>query len=134
MGMYDTIRSSYDLGEQFTNVELQTKDIEECYGGTMTDYWIDPEGYLWYGDYSGTSAMEIYEEGHPKYNADKSWLNFEWIPTGQHGKYRVHPITKYVEIYAAKWDGEWADWPRCRIHFKYGRVVEYETFPRNERV
>jgi len=127
MGMYDTIRSSYDLGEKFTNVELQTKDIEECYGGTMTDYWIDPAGYLWCGDYTNTAAMEIYEEGHPKYNADKSWLNFEWIPTGIHGKYRVHPITKYVEIYAAKWDGEWADWPTCRLHLKCGKVVEYET-------
>jgi hypothetical protein len=129
--MYDSIRSSYDLGEQFTNVSLQTKDIEECYGGTMTDYWIDPAGYLWYGDYTGTSDMEIYEEGHPKYNADRSWLNFEWVPTGQRGKYRVHPITKYVEIYAATWDGEWTDWPRCRIHFKYGRVVEYEHLPKH---
>ena len=131
MGMYDTIRSSYDLGPQFTDVELQTKDIEEGYGGTMTDYWLDPEGYLWYGDYTGTSDMEIYEEGHPKYNADRAWLNFEWIPTGQRGKYRVHPITKYVEIYAAEWDGEWTDWPRCKIHFKYGRVVEYEHLPRH---
>ena len=129
--MYDCIRSSYDLGEHFTNVSLQTKDIEECCGGTMTDYWIDPAGYLWYGDYTGTSDMEIYEEGHPKYNADRAWLNFGWVPTGQRGKYRVHPITKYVEIYAAKWDGEWSDWPRCIIHFKYGRVVEYEHLPRH---
>ena len=134
MGMYDTIRSSYDLGPQFTNVICQTKDIEESYGGTMTDYWLDPEGYLWYGDYTGTSSMEIYEEGHPKYDPDKKFMNFDWIPTGQHGKYRVHAITKYVEIYPSQWKGQWEDWPRCRIHFKYGKVVEYETFPRNERV
>jgi hypothetical protein len=134
MGMYDEIRSSYNLGEQFTNVECQTKEIEDGIGGTLTRYWIDPSGYLWCGDYTGTSAMEIYEEGHPKYNVDRKWLNFELVPTGVRGKYRVYPITKYVEIYPATWDGHYDDWPRCRIHFKYGRVVEYETFPRNKRV
>ena len=126
MSMFDWVRSSYNLGEQFTNVECQTKDIEEGYSGTMSHFWIDPAGYLWVGDYIGTSSMEIYEECHPKYNSERSWLNFEWIPTGVHGKYRVHPITKYIEIYPATWEGQWEDWPRCRIHFKYGRVVEYE--------
>ena len=134
MGLFDYVRSSYDLGEQFTNVECQTKEIEDCYSGTMSHFWIDPAGYLWCGDYAGTAAMEIYEEGHPKYDADRKWMNFGWVPTGVRGKYRVHPITKYVEIYPAQWDGHYDDWPRCRIHFKYGRVVEYETFPRNERV
>ena len=132
--MFDYVRSSYDLGEHFTNVECQTKDIEDCYSGTMSHFWIDPDGYLWCGDYTGTAAMEIYEEGHPKYNPDRQILNFGWVSTGVHGKYRVHPITKYVEIYPAQWEGQWEDWPRCRIHFKCGKVVEYETFPRNERV
>jgi hypothetical protein len=127
MGMFDYVRSSYNLGEQFTNVECQTKDIEECYSGTMSHYWIDPAGYLWCGDYTNTAAMEIYEEGHPKYNADKSWLNFEWIPTGIHGKYRVHPITKYIEIYPANWKGPWQDWPRLKLHFRYGVLQGYET-------
>ena len=134
MGMYDEVRSSYNLGEQFTNVECQTKDIEDCIGGTLTRYWIDPAGYLWCGDYKGTSTFETIEEDDPRYDSDRKFLNFEWIPTGQHGRYHVHPITKYVEIYPAQWKGQWEDWPRCRIHFKYGKVVEYETFPRNERV
>ena len=132
--MFDYIRSSYDLGENFTNAECQTKDIEECYSGTMSHYWIDPAGYLWYGDYRGTSTFEIIEKDDPRYNSKHQFLNYEWISTGQHGKCRVHPITKYVEIYPAQWDGHYDDWPRCRIHFKYGRVVEYETFPRNKRV
>jgi len=34
MGMFDYFRSSYDLGEQFTNVVCQTKDIEE-FGGII---------------------------------------------------------------------------------------------------
>jgi len=126
MGMYDTIRSSYDLGPQFTDVELQTKDIEEGYGGTMTDYWLDPEGYLWYGDYTGTSSMEIYEEGHPKYNPDKKFMNFDWIPTGVRGKYKVHPITKYINVYPTNWKGQWEDWPTLKLHFKYGKLQDYE--------
>ena len=130
--MFDYVRSSYNLGEQFTNVECQTKDIEEGYGGTMSHFWIDPAGYLWCGDYLGTSKMEIYEEGHSKYDPDRKWMNFELVPTGVHGKYRVHTITKYVEIYPATWDGEWTDWPRCRIHFKCGRVVEYEHITRSK--
>ena len=86
MSMFDWVRSSYNLGEQFTNVECQTKDVEEGYSGTMSHFWIDPAGYLWVGDYIGTSSMEIYEEGHPKYNSDRAWLNFEWIPTGSSRK------------------------------------------------
>ena len=126
MGMFDYVRSSYDLGEHFTNVECQTKDIEDGIGGTMTNYWIDPSGYLWCGDYKGTSTFEIIEEDDPRYDSKIHFLNYEWIPTGQHGKYHVYPITKYVEIYPSGWEGRWEDWPRCRIHFKHGRVVEYE--------
>jgi hypothetical protein len=124
--MFDYVRSSYNLGEQFTNVECQTKDIEDCIGGTMSYFWIDPSGYLWCGDYKGTSTFEIIEKDDPRYNPKHQFLNYEWISTGVHGKYRVHPITKYVEIYPAQWDGHYDDWPRCKIHFKYGRVVEYE--------
>ena len=127
MAMFDYLRSSYDLGKQFTNVECQTKDIEDGIGGTMSRYWIDPVGYLWCGDYSGTSTFEIIEKDDPRYNSKYQFLNYEWISTGQHGKYRVHTITKYVEIYPATWDGEWKDWPRCKIHFKYGKVMDYEN-------
>lgn len=127
MGMYDTVRSSYDLGETFTNVPCQTKDIEDYgIGGTMTDYWISPDGYLWYPEYSDTHDFQIIEENDPRYDPKLKFLNYEWIPTGKHGKYRVHPITKYVEIYVQDWKGQFKHWPTCRIHFKYGKVVEYE--------
>ncbi len=126
MGMFDYVRSSYNLGEHFTNVECQTKEIEDHYSGTLSHFWIDPAGYLWCGNYTGTSTLEIIEKDDPRYDPDRQFLNYEWIPTGQHGKYHVHPITKYVEIYPAQWDGKWEDWPRCRIHFKYGKVIDYE--------
>jgi hypothetical protein len=126
MGMFDYFRSSYDLGEQFTNVVCQTKDIEDGIGGTMTDYWLDPSGVLWYPNYSGTNTFETIEEDDPRYDPNKKFLNFEWIPTGQHGKLQQHPITKYIEVYPANWQGKWEDWPRLRLHFKRGILQEYE--------
>jgi hypothetical protein len=129
MGMFDYVRSSYDLGPQFTNVVCQTKDIEDGIGGTMTDYWVDPAGQLWYPNYRETNDFVVIDEDDPRYDPERKFLNFEWIPTGKHGKYQPHHITKYVEIYPANWEGEWEDWPRCRIHFKYGKVIEYETYP-----
>jgi len=124
--MFDYLRSSYDLGEQFTDVVLHTKDIEDGIGGTMTDYWLDPAGQLWCPTYRDTHTLEIYEEGHPKYDPEKKFFNHEWIPTGKHGKYQPHYITKYVEVYPANWEGKWEDWPRLKIHFKRGILQDYE--------
>ena len=126
MGMFDYFRSSYDLGEEFTEVELQTKDIEDGIGGTMSYYWLDPHGYLYHIDYSHTADLKIYEPGDPEYNDDLKWLNFEWVPNGNHGKVSPWLITKYVEVYPSTWEGQWEDWPRCRIHFKYGRLMDYD--------
>jgi hypothetical protein len=126
MGLFDYVRSSYDLGEQFTNVELHTKDIEKGIGGTMTYYWLDPSGQLWYPSYRDTHTYEEIPEDDERYNDKVKFLNFEWVPTGKRGKYRVHAITKYIEVYPALWEGKWEDHPRCRIHFKYGRLIDYE--------
>lgn len=132
MGMFDWIRSSYDLGEQFTDVVCQTKDIEDGIGGTMTNYWISPDGYLWCPDYTGTNNFEIIEEDDPRYDPKLKFLNYEWVPTGQHGKYRVHAITKYIEIHPENWQGRWENWPRCRIHFRNGKVVDYDDLTNYE--
>ena len=126
MGMFDYFRSSYDLGEEFTNVECQTKDIEDGIGGTMTQYWLDPHGYLYYIDTANTADMVIYNEGDPEYDSERTWRNFEWKPNGNHGKVRPYLLTKYIEVYPSRWEGEWEDWPRLQIHFKYGRLVEFE--------
>ena len=125
MGMFDYVRSSYPLPEAFMGA-LQTKDIEDSYGGTLTHYWIDPEGYLWCGDYSGTATFELIEEGDPRYDVDKLWMNYEWVPTGEHGKWQVHPITKYIEVYPEQFEGPWEQWPRLKLHFKSGRLIEWE--------
>jgi hypothetical protein len=125
--MFDYLRSSYDLGPQFTNVELHTKDIEEGYNGTMTNFWIDPAGYLWCPDYRGTNTFETIKEDDPRYSDKHLFLNFEWISTGQKGKYKVHPITKYISVYHAEWKGEWSQWPTLRLHFIQGKLQDFEN-------
>ena len=126
MGMFDYLRSSYNLGPQFTDVELQTKDIEEGYSGTMTNFWIDPAGYLWCPDYTGTSTFEEIPKDDERYSDKHLFLNFEWISTGQRGKYKVHPITKYISVYPSGWTGEWNEWPTLRLHFIQGKLQDYE--------
>lgn len=131
MGMFDYFRSSYDLGEQFTNVICQTKDIEDGIGGTMTDYWLDPSGKLWMPSYFGTHIFEEISEDDERYNHKVFFLNFEWIPTGSHGRFKPHEITKYIEIYPAEWEGEYDDCPRLRLHFKRGILQDYEHIKRS---
>ena len=130
MGMFDHFRSSYDLGETITHVMCQNKDIEEGIGGTMTDYWLDPAGRLWCPQYHGTHTFEEIAEDDERYSEKLTFLNFEWIPTGKHGVYKPHEITKYIEIYLAEWKGEWEDWPRCRLHFRLGVLQDYEIYKR----
>ena len=126
MGMMDYVRSSYDLGEQFTNTRLQTKDIEDGIGGTMSQYWISPDGVLYYIDYSHTADFVIIEEGDEDYQETHKWRNFKWVPNGNHGKIRPWMITKYVEVYPEDWKGKWEDWPRLKLHFRYGKLMDYE--------
>jgi len=126
MGMFDYFRSSYNLGDQFTNVVCQTKDIEDGIGGTMTDYWLDPAGQLWYPDYKGTTTFEEIPKDDPRYNPKILFFNYEWIPTGARGKYVPYFITKYIEIHPENWKGKWEDWPRLKLHFRYGKLQDYE--------
>jgi len=126
MGLFDYVRSSYNLGERFTDTELQTKDIEDDISGTMTHFWIDPAGRLGCPDYTGTSTFEEIKEDDPRYSKDRLFLNFEWIPTGKRGRYHIHPITKYIVVYPSTWKGKWEDWPRLRLHFVNGILQDYE--------
>lgn len=116
MGMYDTVRSSYDLGPGFRK-DLQTKDLECC----MCDYWISPAGQLFEIDYSGTQDfVEIPEE-----ERISPWNLFKSVPNGYHG--RVTPITnlfKIVEVCPSVWDCRYAPYPRLKLLFKDGIIQE----------
>jgi hypothetical protein len=127
MGMFDTIRSSYNLGEQFTDTELQTKDIEEYgIGGTMSHYWLSPGGQLYYIDYSHTADFVELQEGDEGYNDKRKLFNFRWIPNGNHGKVSPWYLTKYIQVYPATWSNSWENWPTLRLHFSYGKLMGYE--------
>lgn len=126
MGLFDEIRSSYDLGPDFTNVEMQTKDLA-C---AMARYWISPDGCLYEFTYRETHTFEDIKEDDERYDPKRGFLNFEWIPTGKHGKVEPCYITNYVEVYPALWKGKWEDWPRCMIHFKRGKIQDFEIFTR----
>ena len=54
MGIYDTIFSTFDLGQGFWNRELRTEDLYR----SLTEYWIDPNGRIWSIDYSDTHDFE----------------------------------------------------------------------------
>jgi len=126
MGMYDYFVSSYDLGDQFYEVECQTKDIEPMLGGTMSHYWLDPHGYLYLINYDNTQDFEVICEDDPDFRPDRRWSNFRWVKTGQHGKVQPYFLTKYIEIYPTDWNGPWENCPRLYIHFKHGRLVDFE--------
>jgi hypothetical protein len=121
MGLFDYVRSSYPLPEPFMNVN-QTKDL----GESMVDYWIDPSGLLWYGDYVGCHTLEFIEEGDPRYEPKAFWANHTWVRTGVRGTFQVHSLTDYVEIYPECYDGRWEDWPLLRLHFRRGRLLDWE--------
>ena len=132
MGMFDYLRSSYPLGEHFSG-NCQTKDIEEYgIGGTMSQYWISPDGQLYLIDYSYTADFVELKEGDEGYSKH-GFLNFQWVPNGTHGKVRPWNITKYVLIYPENWKGTWEDWPDCRIHFKDGKLQNFEILSKGKQ-
>ena len=126
MGMFDYFKSSYPLPEAFM-AECQTKDIEDFgIGGSLSHFWLDPAGYLWVGHYDGTHNLEFIAKGDPRFSEKHQFLNHEWVRTGKHGEWRVHTLTKDIEIYPSQWDGKWEDWPRLRLHFRSGKLREWE--------
>ena len=135
MGMYDYFRSSYYLDESFVDVICHTKDIEDGIGGTMTQYWLSPDGQLYWIDYSETADFVELKEGDEGYQEGKlALLNFKWIPNGTHGRViPMYGLTKYITVYPESWDGEWWEhWPECRIHFKGGVLQDYECSSKGE--
>jgi|DEB0MinimDraft_3_1074331.scaffolds.fasta_scaffold69209_2 hypothetical protein len=115
MGMFDTVRSSYDLGEEFTDVVLQTKDFN-WHGGNLDFYWIDPAGRLWKQDLNGVAEPEM--------NNETFWIT--WKPTGKKGKIRRFYLTDSIRVYPADYHGPWEEWPEIRITFHCGEVKATE--------
>lgn len=134
MGMFDYFVSSYNLGDAFYEVECQTKDIERFLGGTMSHYWLDPHGYLYLINYDNTRDFELIDENDPDFKSDNRFKNFRWVKTGIHGKVQPYFLTRYIEIYPSKWDGPWENCPRMNLHFKYGRLMDFEDVTEPSRL
>jgi|TARA_B100000085_G_C18540889_1_gene511872 hypothetical protein len=104
MGMFDTIRSSYDLGPGFWNKELQTKDLDNI----MANYWIDPAGHLFEVDYSGTRDFDIQTTPEYRWNV---------VPNGNHGKVKPIFYSGEIEVYPSQWTAYYSAFPRMKIKF-----------------
>jgi len=108
MGMFDTIRSSYDLGPGFWNRDLQTKDLV-C---MLSEYWISPNGELFEIDYSGTV----------------DWgPDLKTVSNGNRGKVRPVIITREIEVYPTNWDAHWSPFPRLTLYMEHGTLTEYRN-------
>ena len=119
MGMFDYVRCDYPITSDFVD-ECQTKDIEGDIGGTMSTYYIDPAGNLWYVDYYGTTDY--------KYNRNSPSIFDMWerIPTGKHGKVKhLSRYTNYMIIYPSRHEGSWQTWPEARLHIVQGKVQSF---------
>jgi len=112
MGMYDTIRSSFNLGKGLEG-ELQTKSLD-C---LMAEYWISPAGELYEIDYSGTQDFHMNPE-----EDTALWKAVQWIPNGNHGRVRATRHWGLVEAYASQIK-DTNEWPTCFITFCDGKIV-----------
>lgn len=121
MGMFDTVRSSYDLGPGYLNRNLQTKDLDCC----MAEYWIDPAGRLFEIDYSHThDFVDVPEE-----ERSAPWNIFEAVPNGKHGKITPVYLFRTIEVYPAEWGAHYSKWPSCTILFVDGIIREVRHTP-----
>jgi len=117
MGLYDTIKSSYDLGPGFSK-DLQTKDLTRVFDR----FWIDPQGRLFKVDYSGTQNWERV----PEEERDSVWRTHKTVPSGQHGKVTPHIITHTIEVYPAVWTAHYSRFPRKLLTFVEGVLVFHD--------
>lgn len=131
--MFDYFYSSHDLGPEFTHVPCQSKEFDQHgIGGSMSNFWLSPDGHLYAMHYGDTHTFESIEKNDPDYKEKFKFLNYRWVPTGRHGKVQPYRLTAYVEVYLSEWKGEWETWPSLKLHFKDGKLVEYRPYIRNE--
>ena len=120
MGMFDSIKCSANIGA-LTDITCQTKDIDPIEGGSMSFYWVDPNGMLWSTDYTGCTSMS-----YKSIPGEPIWRNITYLPTGTHGRvYRVY-INYSVKIYdvLTQPDG-YQDTTECLLHFNAGELQNF---------
>ena len=113
--MFDEVKCSAPIGE-LTNVLTQTKDISDDYweGGTMSFYWIDPSGYMWATDYSGSYDFQL--------------IDGRYTPIKNKNKGRLYQldITKNIEIYNCNVQSDgYVDTTLCELRLYEGKLINY---------
>lgn len=127
MGMYDYVRCDYMLTPEFSG-ECQTKDINGDIGGTMSTYYIDPAGRLWYIDYYGTTEY-VLDNTKPK-----PWP-YVRLQTGKRGKVKfMSNFTNYLTIYPSSPKGSWKLWTEARLHIVQGKIQTFKIIKRENYV
>ena len=126
MGMFDTIKCSYNIGE-LTDVECQSKNIDD-WGGTCTFYWVDPSGRLWSPSYAGTYDFVPADGPFPELGKGKlSGVKYlDTIPNGNHGRYSPVDMTRCIEIYDTKTHADgYVEFVICYLTFYQGLLTDY---------
>lgn len=86
MGMFDTVYSSYNLGKEFTNIELQTKSLN-CF---LDNYWISPNRELF---------IFQYDKCYKMVKSKTNYFGFDWEKTGENGVIKPYYYTGGLEAY-----------------------------------
>lgn len=124
MGMFDEVRCD-TITPEFNL--FQTKDIEGDIGGTMSLYYIDPQGFVWYLDYAGCSEW-VRDPTQPK-----PWP-YKRLQTGRHGRVKhMSRMTKYLTMYPSKYTGTWQEMPYYRLHIVDGRLQSHQILTSDAR-
>lgn len=129
MGLFDNVYSSYKpLGEEFLNVELQTKSLD-C---DMSAYWITPAGELFKVNWD--NAMKMVDREVPI--KPVRWVPpFQWVPTGKHKKLTPVYYTGALVVYPVGHSGPQptGSWLEATLLLKHGKVIYHETKQRNKQ-
>jgi hypothetical protein len=123
MSLVDYFRSSYDIGE-FTDIPCVSNDFNGMVGGTLSQFWLSPNGALYIVDYSHTQDMH-FEQSEDQYTRPR----FVWKPNGNHGQVRFCFFTDYVIIRPEKPYSVAGIPLEARIHFIEGmfQTIEYSN-------
>lgn len=90
MGLFDTVINYFEIDSRINKKVCQTKDIDDCMGGTMSTYFLSPRGELFLINYDGTQDFCGYD----------SSVDWGWEPNGKHGRVERFPLTKTIDLYA----------------------------------
>ena len=120
--MYDYVRSSFPLSEDFEG-ECVTRDIDPWAGGTLSLYWIAPDGRLFYVSYARTADFETVD-GLPTGNI---------LPSGVHGRVIADRMTSSIKVRPMRWSGPMEQWPCAKLHFTDGILHSFSIINGNLR-